>query len=64
MSIREIAKLLYRLQKEIEKLEASLNENPASEEIKEKLRQLKAERDKARAILDGMKKKPNIRMPR
>ena len=64
MSIREIAKLLYRLQKEIEKLEASLNENPASEEIKEKLRQLKAERDKARAILDGMKEKPNIRMPR
>jgi DNA-directed RNA polymerase specialized sigma subunit len=64
MSIREIAKLLYRLQKEIEKLEASLNEDPTSEEIKEKLRQLKAERDKARAILDGMKKKPNIRMPR
>ena len=66
MSIREIAKLLYKLQKEIEALEESLSKDNTSERDKkiERLKQLRAERDRVRAILDGMKKKPEIRMPR
>jgi len=66
MSIREIAKLLYKLQKEIEALEESLDKDSTSERDKkiERLKQLRAERNKVKAILDRMKKKPEIRMPR
>ncbi len=66
MSIRKIAKLLYKLQKEIEALEESLDRGSTSEKDKkiERLKQLKVERDKVKAILDGMKKKPEIRIPR
>ena len=65
MSIREVAKELYRLQKEVERLERLIEEEPQNrEKLILELNKLKAQRDKVRAILEGMKRYPNIRRPR
>lgn len=65
MSIREVAKELYRLQKEVERLERLIEEEPQNRErLILELNKLKAQRDKVRAILEGMKRYPNIRRPR
>jgi hypothetical protein len=55
MSIRLIAKDLYRLQQEVEELEKQLETAPFEKHVKleEHLRKIKAERDRMRRILDG-----------
>jgi hypothetical protein len=60
MSIRLIAKELYRLHREVEKLEAELASAPADqrETIEASLREARAERDRLRAILEGQKDSP------
>ena len=57
MSIRLIAQELYRLQKEVEKLEEALAQAPINKKapIEEKLRIARAERKKMRDALDGQK---------
>lgn len=65
MPIRMIAKELYHLQQEVEKLEAeiesaALNEREA---MRERLRKLKSERDRMRKILDGEKVDPLFKQP-
>lgn len=66
MPIRLIARDLYRLQKEVEKLEDQLNNTPFEEkrEMEDQLRKLKAERDRMRRILEGSKEPPSYRKPR
>lgn len=57
MSIRLIARDLYRLQKAVERLEAELAAAPpdGKEEIRDRLRRERAERDHVRNALDGQK---------
>ncbi|MFC1523857.1 hypothetical protein ACFL6N_03610 [Thermodesulfobacteriota bacterium] len=57
MSIRLIAKELYRVQKEVGRLEALLAAAPYSEQddMREKLRKVRAEWRQLRNILDGEK---------
>ena len=57
MSIRLIAKELYRLQQEVERLEKELSRAPAEtfEAISDQLRKTRAERDRMRRALDGSK---------
>lgn len=57
MSIRLIAKELYRAQKEVERLEAELAAAPYEKQdaIKDKLRKAKAEWQQIRRMLDGEK---------
>ena len=65
MTIRLIAKDLYGLQQEVEKLEEEVNQAPPEkkEELKDRLRKLRAERDRIRRILDGAKEPPDLRRP-
>jgi ElaB/YqjD/DUF883 family membrane-anchored ribosome-binding protein len=60
MSIRLIAKDLYRLRQEVERLQTELAAAPMEkkEAIQTKLRQALAERDRLRATLDGRKDSP------
>ena len=60
MSIRLIAKDLYRLRQEVERLEKELALAPMGkqEAIQAELRQARAERDRLRATLDGRKDPP------
>ena len=66
MPIRLIARDLYRLQQEVEKLEDQLKYTPSGEkrELEDQLRKLKAERDRMRRILEGSKEPPSYRKPR
>jgi len=65
MSIREVARELYKLQKEVEKLEELIKKEPHNrDKLILELYKLKAQRDKVKAILEGMKKYPDIRRPR
>lgn len=66
MPIRLIARDLYRLQQEVEKLEDQLKNAPFGEnqEMGDRLRKLKAERDRMRRILEGSKEPPPYRKPR
>ena len=66
MSIRMIARDLYHLEQEVEKLEkelvrATIEERPA---LKDQLRKVKADRDKLRRALEGSKEPPPYRQPR
>jgi hypothetical protein len=63
MTIRLIAKDLYRLQQEVEALENALEDAPFDKRdgIREKLRKVRGERDKIRKILDGAKDPPPYR---
>jgi hypothetical protein len=60
MSIRLIAKDLYRLRQEVERLETELAAAPMAkqEAIQTRLRQARAERDRLRTTLDGRKDSP------
>jgi len=60
-----IAQELYRLEKEVEKLEEQCRSAPFQdrESIKERLRQVKAERNRMRRALDGAKEPPPFRQP-
>nr|MBC8363343.1 hypothetical protein [Candidatus Desulfatibia profunda] len=57
MSIRMIAKELYRLLREMEAIEKQIKSAPAEkqEALKDQLRKVKAEKDRVRSILEGRK---------
>ena len=57
MPIKMIARELYLLLREVEKTEKELKNAPFEkhQEIKDKLRKIKAERNRMRAILEGKK---------
>ena len=57
MSIKMIARELYLLLRKVENTEKELKNAPMEkhQEIKDKLRKIKAERNRMRAILDGKK---------
>ena len=65
MSIRLIAKEYYHLQQEVEKLEAEIKSAPLYEReaLRDRLRRLKAERERMRKILEGEKAPPPFRQP-
>jgi hypothetical protein len=65
MSIRLIAKDLYRLEKDVEYLEKALLESPAEKrpELELKLRKARAERNRMRGILEGSKEESPYRKP-
>jgi hypothetical protein len=60
MSIRLLARDLYRLQQEVDKLEKQLADAPfdRQESILARLRAARAERDRLRRVLDGQKDSP------
>jgi hypothetical protein len=60
MSIRLLAKELYQLRQEVERLERALASAAAGrrEMIEAKLREARAERDHLRTLLDGRKDSP------
>ena len=66
MSIRLIARDLYRLQQEVENLERVLKEAPLDErpDLEERLRKLKAERTRMQRMLEGTKEPPPYRKPK
>ena len=57
MSLRLLAKDLYRLIGEVEKIKTELNSAPPEkkEELQDQLRKLKAERNRLRRALEGSK---------
>ena len=57
MSVRMIAKELYALQQQVDKLERQIeSETPEKREaLREHLRKIRAERDRMRRVLDGEK---------
>lgn len=57
MPIRMIAQELYRLMKEVERLEKKIKSIPFEKQakIKDQLRKTKAEKNRAYAILEGKK---------
>ncbi|MGD2272837.1 MAG: hypothetical protein PVI06_20745 [Desulfobacterales bacterium] len=57
MSIRMIAKELYLLHRKVETLEQQIENSPPQDrdELEDRLRKLKAERNRMREALDGMK---------
>ncbi len=57
MPIRMIAKELYRLIREVEKVEKQLNAATPEqrEKIQDRLRKIKAERNRIQAVLEGKK---------
>jgi chromosome segregation ATPase len=63
MSIRLIARDLYRLQREVEEAEKELDHASEAErqELEDRLRKVKAERDRMRKILEGAKEQPPYR---
>ena len=60
MSIRIIARDLYRLRQEVERLEQQIESSSSEkkEELKDRLRKVRAEHDRTRRILDGAKEPP------
>jgi hypothetical protein len=60
MSIRLIARDLYRLRREVEKLETELASAPADqhEKLEANLRKARVEHNRLRGILDGQKDSP------
>lgn len=66
MSIRTIAKDLYRLRREVEQLEKEIRTVPVEkqEEVKTRLRKQRAELERVQSMLDGAKEKPAYRIPR
>lgn len=66
MSIKLIARDLYRLKQEVERLErqvenASMAERPG---LEDELRKARAEREHLQRMLDGNKEPPACRLPR
>jgi peptidoglycan hydrolase CwlO-like protein len=66
MSLRMIALDLYRLQKEVDRLENQIKASPPvkREELQDKLRKAKAERDRVKRMLEGTKEDLPYRKPR
>ncbi|MGD2126018.1 MAG: hypothetical protein PVG99_08060 [Desulfobacteraceae bacterium] len=65
MSIRMIARDLYRLEKEVETLEKRFKSAPAEQkrDLEEQLRKARAERDRMRSVLEGSKEPLPYRKP-
>jgi len=65
MPIRMIAKELYKLLREVERLEAEIETATPHEReaLRERLRKLKSERNRMRKILDGEKVPPPFQQP-
>jgi hypothetical protein len=63
MSVRMIARDLYRLQQEVERLESRLKDCPPArrDELEDQLRKSRAERDRVKRMLDGAKEEPTYR---
>jgi hypothetical protein len=63
--IRELARELYRLQQEVDRLEERLRDVPSAQKdgIEEELHRLRSERDRFRRILEAKKESPPIRRP-
>jgi hypothetical protein len=66
MSVRMIARDLYRLQQEVDRLETQLKACPPEkrEELEDQFRKAKAERDRVKRMLEGSKEEPPYRKPR
>jgi hypothetical protein len=66
VSIRFIARDLYRLQQDVEKLEESLKTSSTKDidGIENRLLKLRAERDHLRAVLEAKKERPPYRQPK
>lgn len=66
MSIRLIAKDLYKLQREVEELQKRLEglRGPEKEELLLRLQGIRAERDRLKKILEGHKAPPQYRVPK
>jgi len=66
MSIRMIAREMYRLQQEVERLEEQLKTatRDGREGLEEQLRKARAERDRMRQTMEGAKEPPPYRTPR
>ncbi|MCD6296259.1 MAG: hypothetical protein J7M30_03795 [Deltaproteobacteria bacterium] len=60
MSIRMIARDLYRLRQEVERLEQQIESSSSEkkEDLKDRLRKVRAEQMRMRRILDGAKEPP------
>jgi len=61
-----IARDLYRLQQEVDRLESQLKAGLAAkrEDLEDQLRKARAERDRVKRLLDGSKEEPAYRKPR
>ena len=66
MSIRRIARDLYRLEQEVSRLKDRLEQvlGREREEVEDLLRKARAERNRMRNILEGAKDDPPCRRPR
>jgi hypothetical protein len=66
MSIRLIARELYRLQKEVERLEAGLPLASVMDRdrLQDELRKVRAERDRMKRVMEGSKSQTDHRGPR
>ena len=66
MSVRMIARDLYRLQQQVDRLEGLLRACPPGkrEELEEELRKAKAERERVKRMLEGTKEEPPYRKPK
>ncbi|MBW1799041.1 MAG: hypothetical protein JRJ21_11770 [Deltaproteobacteria bacterium] len=66
MSIRIIARDLYRLRQEVERLEQQVESSSREkmDELKDRLRKVRAEQNRMRRILDGAKEPPAYKVPR
>lgn len=64
--IKMIARELYSLQKELERLEERMKKVPHEqrEGMEQRLRKVRAERDRMRKVLEGNKEPPAYRKPR
>ena len=63
MSLRMIARDLYRLQQEVDRLERQLKDCPPAgrEALEDQLRKARAERDRVKRMLEGTKEEPPYR---
>ena len=66
MSVRMIARDLYRLQQEVDRLESRRLSCPyeTRDQVEDELRKAKAERDRVKRMLEGTKEEPPYRKPR
>ena len=66
MALKLIARELYRLKQEVEKLEQQVENAPAGEkaELEDKLRKTRAEKVRLQRMLDGNKEPPPYRRAR
>ena len=66
MSVRMIARDLYRLRQEVDRLESQLKAGPAAKraDLEDQLRKARAERERVKRLLEGSKEEPPYRKPK